>query len=131
MNILPWDRLVGLPVACKYVGRAWYVYDSPHVYGGVLCEKARLVKTVKVSRPIAKWARDQTVGRGYRYRARCWGRQAGDCYRLGHQPVGSQMAVSPGATWPSRSAQWSGHCKLKPNVYSALLGNGFRSGSRT
>ena len=28
----------------------------------VLCEQARLVKTVKVSRPVAKRARDQTVG---------------------------------------------------------------------
>ena len=49
-----------MPVACKYVGRAWYVDDSG--IDGILCEQARLVKTVKVSRPIAKWARDQIVG---------------------------------------------------------------------
>ena len=55
---------------------------------------------VKVSRPIAKWARDQTVGSqlgGYLPLQglvfRCW---AGDRYRLGHQPVRSQRAVRPG-----------------------------------
>ena len=44
---------------------AWYVDDGPHLAEGRtddLCEQARLVKTVKVSIPIAKWGRDQTVG---------------------------------------------------------------------
>ena len=45
------------------VGNAWYVDDSPHLAEvGYFCEQARLVKTVKVHSPIAKWAMDQTVG---------------------------------------------------------------------
>ena len=66
-DILPWYRLVGARVACRFVGTAWYVDDSPHLaegraQDGDFCEQARLVKTVKVSIPIAKWGRDQTVG---------------------------------------------------------------------
>ena len=44
----------------------WYGADKPHlgyvalVRGG-MTEQARLVKTVKVSMPIAKWDGDQTV----------------------------------------------------------------------
>ena len=30
-NILPWFRLVGVSVACKYAGSTWYVNDSPHL----------------------------------------------------------------------------------------------------
>ena len=50
------------------------------------CEQARLVKTVKVSIPIAKWDRDQTVG-SLLGSLQLLRDQEGR-YRLGHRPVG-------------------------------------------
>ena len=71
------------------VGNAWYVDDSPHLAEvGYFCEQARLVKTVKVHSPIAKWAMDQTVGSYLGGQKTTTGTR--DRYRLGHRPVGSQ-----------------------------------------
>ena len=33
-NILPWHRLVGVSVTCKYAGSRWYVDDSPYLAEG-------------------------------------------------------------------------------------------------
>ena len=80
---------------------------TPSSYLLDTCEQARLVKTVKVSVPTAS-------GTGIRPSATPWETSVstgqGGRYRLGHQPVGSQIALSPCGKWPLRSAQ----CTVRP-----------------
>ena len=82
-----------MPVACMLAGRGMWM-------------------TVKVSRPIANWARGQTVGSqlGRATATEPGVRTAGWGSLSTGSPAGLQKAVSPGATWPRRSAQ----CTVRP-----------------